>query len=148
MSKQFNICLLMVILLLLSGIWSSQAFGQADHPAKVACPDCGHTNDWASNFCIKCGQPLVEAKHGSQSAILVVGMSRIFHLRDENVVSGTIREIHGDTVAVIETPDGALNIPVMEILAEMADIEKKDGARFVGPVLSEDMQSISLKTPY
>ncbi len=81
-------------------------------------------------------------------ATVEVGMSRIFHLRDGNVVAGTITAIEHDSIAVIEAPDGTLRIPTWEILEEMVDLTKNDNTRFVGPVLSEDDYSISIKTPY
>ncbi len=82
------------------------------------------------------------------SATLDVGMSRLFHLRDGNVINGTIIEIIGDSTAVVETPDGTLRIPTWEILEEMVDLVKQDGTRFEGPMLSEDDFSVSVKTPY
>jgi len=75
-------------------------------------------------------------------------MSRLFHLRDGNVINGTIIEIVGDSVAVVETPDGTLRIPTWEILEEMVELVKQDGTRFEGPMLSEDDFSVSVKTPY
>jgi hypothetical protein len=84
----------------------------------------------------------------SKPATVEVGMSRMFHLRDGNVVSGTIIAIEHDSIAVIEAPDGKLRIPTWEILEEMVDIVKHDDTHFVGPVLSEDDYSISVKTPY
>jgi len=84
----------------------------------------------------------------SKPATVEVGMSRVFHLRDGNVVNGTIIAIEHDSIAVIEAPDGKLRIPTWEILEEMVDIVKHDDTHFVGPVLSEDDYSISVKTPY
>jgi hypothetical protein len=126
-----------------------------EHAATVTCPKCNQVNDWANKFCIKCGTPLAGVKETAirpvtvlQPATLETGMSRTFHLRDGNVVGGTIIAIQGDTDAVIKTVDGDLNIPTCDILAEMVELEKQDETKFIGPVLSEDDYSISVKTPY
>jgi hypothetical protein len=97
-----------------------------------------------SPICAQLTHPQAEAK----PATVEVGMSRVFHLRDGNIVSGTITAIEHDSIAVIESPDGKLRIPTWEILEEMVDIIKHDDTHFVGPVLSEDDYSISVKTPY
>ncbi len=143
------------------GAWCLPAIGQQDHPDHVECPECGHVNEWSNKFCIKCGASLVGAKQEAsakqelvrplrvpQPATLEAGMSRVFHMRDGNVVSGTIIDIEHDSIAVIESPDGLLRIPNREILEEMVDLVKIDETHFVGPVLSEDDYSISIKTPY
>jgi hypothetical protein len=76
------------------------------------------------------------------------GMSRIFHLRDGNVISGTVSSITPTGEAIIETSDGSLRVPVGEVLDEIADLVKHDGTRFTGPILTEDAFSIALRTPY
>lgn len=136
---------------------------EMNHPETVVCPTDGYVNKWASNFCVKDGTSLVATKNSilenlrreksveqlqSKPAMLEVGMSKLFHLRDGNIIKGLIIEIEGDTIAVIETTEGVLRIPSVEILEEMADLVKLDGSHFVGPVLSEDEFSISIKTPY
>jgi len=81
-------------------------------------------------------------------ASIEAGMSRVFHLRDGNVISGTITSVEKDSTALIQTADGILRVPSWQILDEMVDVVKQDNTRFVGPVLSEDDYSISIKTPY
>ncbi|MBM3326954.1 MAG: hypothetical protein FJY65_08255 [Calditrichaeota bacterium] len=81
-------------------------------------------------------------------AVMEVGMSRSFHLQDGNIVTGTVVELVGDSLALIESVDGKLSIPMDHILPEMIDLRKQDGTRFTGPVLSEDDYAISIKTPY
>lgn len=76
------------------------------------------------------------------------GMSRTFHLRDGNIVTGTVSEVTAAGEARIDTPDGTLLVPVTEVLDEIVDLVKHDGARFTGPLLSEDAFSIALRTSY
>ena len=146
------ICALVLLFLL---FWNVQSFGQSDHPSQITCTKCDHLNPWSNNYCIKCGESLIEIKQSfsrqpkdSRPATLEIGMSRVFHLRDENIIAGTIVEIEADSIAVIETPDGLLRIPADEILSEMVDLVKQDDTHFIGPVLSEDEFSLSIKTPY
>ena len=149
-----------LLVILISVIAQAQ---EIRHPETVVCPTDGHVNKWASNFCIKDGTSLVATKNSilenirrektmeqrqSKPAELEVGMSRLFHLRDENIIKGVIIKLEGDSIAVIETAEGVLRIPSVEILEELADLVKLDGSHFVGPVMSEDDFSISLKTPY
>ncbi len=155
MEKKLIKCIIVLAILLVSCFLNSPAVAQDNQPDIVVCPNCGHENPASSNFCIACGNSLAEAKAKPGSAFtegkpatLEVGMSRRFHLRDGNIVSGTVTHIEHDSVAVIETVDGALRIPTREILEEMVDLAKLDGARFFGPILSEDDFSISIKTPY
>jgi len=126
MHKSFKIVIPTMFLLILASILSIPAISQeAPSPKKAA-----------------------EKGSARQFATLEAGMSRIFHLRDGNILSGTIIEIKRDSIAVIETPDGVLQIPIWEVLEEMVDLVKVDETHFVGPVLSEDDYSVSIKTPY
>ena len=75
------------------------------------------------------------------------GMSKRFHLVDGNIIQGTIAKI--DTgVCDIETADGVLKIPTKDILEETAEITKRDGSRYVGPVLRESMEEMTLRSKY
>lgn len=75
------------------------------------------------------------------------GMSKRFHLVDGNIIQGTIIAI--DTgVCSIETEDGVLKIPAKDILEETAEITKRDGSRYVGPVLKESTEEITLRSKY
>ena len=173
MRKRFCLGVMLMALIVLTGSLSSQSFSQSSHPETVVCPECGYTNEWSRTSCAICGASLEEAKNqltvvqqnlkpataderrsvlmpevSLKPATVEVGMSRIFHLRDGNVVAGTITDIERDSIAVIDAPDGTLRIPTWQILDEMVDLEKSDNTRFVGPVLSEDDYSISIKTPY
>jgi hypothetical protein len=152
--------------LLLTGFMNS-GYAQTENSWK--CSNCATENHITNHYCEECGTPYSEpkekvpevkfivepekdvtpqAQHLSNPATLEVGMSKIFHMHDGNIVNGTIVEIVGDSIAVIKSLDGVLKIPTTMILDETADLTKKDGARFVGPVLSEDQFSISVKTPY
>ena len=132
---------------------------QAVDGSVIVCPKCNYSNEARYKFCSKCGTTLhkperlaavVEqsSSRAPQDAVLEVGMSRLFHLRDKNVISGKIVDLPGDTIAVIETVDGKLNIPAKSILAEIVEISKIDETQYSGPLLSEDEYSVSLKTPY
>lgn len=75
------------------------------------------------------------------------GMSKRFHLVDGNIIQGTLVEI--DTgICSIETEDGILKIPAKDILEETAEITKRDGSRYVGPVLKESVEEITLRSKY
>ncbi|NQU05991.1 MAG: zinc ribbon domain-containing protein [Calditrichaeota bacterium] len=148
-----SVCLIFCFVLL--GLLSLPVLAGEDNPNEVTCSECGYVNDSSNKFCIDCGtllknekQKLTESPVSPKPATIEVGMSRLFHLRDGNVVQGTITEIEGDSVAVIDTPDGVLRIPAWEILEEAVDVIKHDDTHFAGPVLSEDDFSISVKTPY
>lgn len=78
---------------------------------------------------------------------LEVGMSKRFHLVDGNIIQGTIGRIDNG-VCDIETSDGVLKIPARDILEETAEITKRDGSRYVGPVLKESMEEITLRSKY
>jgi hypothetical protein len=78
---------------------------------------------------------------------LEVGMSKRFHLVDGNIIQGTITKIEND-VCDIETSDGVLKIPTKDILEETAEITKRDASRYVGPVLRETMEEITLRSKY
>ena len=152
-SRKIIVCLVLIIALIavanVSDLW---AIGSED---KISCPNCDFGNDSKSPFCIKCANVLVVQvsrqnpfENSPQETFLEVGMSRSFHLHDGNIISGIITDILGDTMTVIETPDGILKIPAKDILAEKVDLSKTDFTRFVGAVLSEDDFSISIKTSY
>ena len=160
-----NINTTLLTFVLLSSLFIVDAYAQEiKHPETVVCPTDGYVNKWSSKFCIRDGTSLTAAKNQilekllasvkpkeirkSKPAVLEVGMSRIFHLRDENVIIGTIVAMEGDSIAIIETAEGKLRVPSIEILEEMADLVKQDGTHFLGPILSEDDFSISIKTPY
>jgi len=154
-SKKIIVYLLLIIPLI-AGVIGSDLWA-AGSEEKITCPNCSLDNEANSKFCIRCGNVLHKPKPKEnqipidfmpEETILEVGMSRSFHLRDGNIISGTITEIQGDTMTVIETPDGMLRIPAKDILAEKVDLSKTDFTRFVGAVLSEDDFSISIKTSY
>ncbi len=134
---------------------------EAQRNSNWKCPTCDTINAIENIFCEECGYSSSAMKgmvqNGMSSSLyrelnspatLEVGMSKTFHMHDGNIINGTIVEIIADTTTVIETLDGVLRIPTSMILDETADITKKDGAHFVGPILSEDQFSISVKTPY
>ncbi len=79
--------------------------------------------------------------------ILEVGMAKRFHLIDGNVLLGTIIKKEED-ICHIETEDGVLRVPANSIMEETASILKKDDTRYVGPVLSENAEEISLRSLY
>ena len=164
MKNKYNINIILIAFVLVSSIFAVAAYAQEiKHPDTVVCPTDGYVNKWSSKFCIRDGTSLAATKNKileellasvkpkvrkAKPAVLEVGMSRIFHLRDENVINGTIIAIEGDSIAIIETAEGKLRVPAIEILEEMADLMKLDGTHFLGPILSEDAFSISIKTPY
>ena len=164
MNIKNNITITLLTFVLLSSIFAVAAYAQEiKHPDKVVCPTDGFVNNWSSKFCIRDGTSLAATKNKileellalvkpkvrkTKPAVLEVGMSRIFHLRDENILNGTITAMEGDSIAIIETAEGKLRVPSIEILEEMADLMKQDGTHFLGPILSEDAFSISIKTPY
>lgn len=78
---------------------------------------------------------------------LEVGMSKRFHLVDGNIIQGTITKLENG-VCDIETFDGVLKIPSKDILEETAEITKRDASRYVGPVLRETMEEITLRSKY
>lgn len=129
----------------------------AAEQTKVVCPRCNFANESRYKYCTKCGALLPKAEVAksteietapSQELFLEVGMSRLFHLRNKNVINGKIIALPGDTTAILETVDGRLSIPTREILAELVDVVKIDETQYSGPLLSEDEITISLKTPY
>jgi hypothetical protein len=75
------------------------------------------------------------------------GMSKRFHLVDGNIIQGTIARIDSG-VCFIETADGVLKIPTKDILEETAEITKRDGSRYVGPVLKESIEDITIRSKY
>ena len=79
--------------------------------------------------------------------ILEVGMAKKFHLRDGNIIHGSITEII-DGECKITTKEGILTIPMTDILEETVDLTKHDEARYKGPLLKEDRTSIVLRSNY
>ncbi len=78
---------------------------------------------------------------------LEVGMSKRFYMVDGNVIDGSITSID-DGICSINTVDGNLKIPVNEILEESVSLLKKDGSRYKGPVIKEDLERIVIKSKY
>lgn len=78
---------------------------------------------------------------------LEVGMSKRFHLVDGNIIQGTITKI-ADGVCHLETQEGVLMIPTTDILEETAEISKRDESRYVGPVINETVETISIRSKY
>ena len=74
-------------------------------------------------------------------------MAKKFHLRDGNIIHGSITEII-DGECKITTKEGILTIPMTDILEETVDIIKNDEARYKGPLLKEDRTSIVLRSNY
>ena len=79
--------------------------------------------------------------------ILEVGMAKKFHLRDGNIIHGSITEIIDGNCKIV-TKEGVLTIPMTDILEETVDIIKHDEARYKGPLLKEDRTSIVLRSNY
>ena len=79
--------------------------------------------------------------------ILEVGMAKKFHLRDGNIIHGSITDIV-DGECKITTKEGILTIPMTDILEETVDLTKHDEARYKGPLLKEDRTSIVLRSNY
>jgi hypothetical protein len=78
---------------------------------------------------------------------LEIGMSKLFHLVDGNIIQGTITAI-GEGICSIETQDGILQVPSTDILEETAEVTKRDGSRYVGPVLKESSEEITVRSKY
>ena len=121
----------------------------------VVCPNCKAEVDPGSRFCTECGYDLtlltqdVTKAESLNEPTVEVGMSKQFHLKDGNVVAGTVVAMEEEgKIAVISSQDGTLRLPVREILEEMVDVRKMDGAHYVGPVLMEDEIELSIRTPY
>lgn len=75
------------------------------------------------------------------------GMSKRFHLVDGNIIYGTILKIEGD-ICHLETSEGVLKIPTRDILEETAEVTKRDESRYVGPVIKETLETISVHSKY
>jgi len=81
------------------------------------------------------------------ATVLEEGMSKRFHLVDNNIIDGTIIKIEDD-ICQIETADGLLFIPKSDILDEVVKVSKKDGARYSGPVINETPEDITIRSNY
>jgi hypothetical protein len=75
------------------------------------------------------------------------GMSKRFHLVDGNIIQGTIVKIEGG-ICQLQTQEGILKIPTADILEETAEISKRDESRYVGPVINETVETISIRSKY
>jgi len=75
------------------------------------------------------------------------GMSKRFHLIDGNIIQGTILRIE-DNICQLETAEGVLKIPTKDILEETAEISKRDESRYIGPVIKETLETISIRSKY
>lgn len=81
------------------------------------------------------------------ATILEVGMSKRFHLVDNNIIEGKIIKIE-DGICQIETVDGLLFISKSDILDEVVKVSKKDGTRYSGPVINETPEDITIRSNY
>ena len=81
------------------------------------------------------------------ATILEEGMSKRFHLVDNNIIEGTIINVEDD-ICQIETVDGILFIPKSDILDEVVKVSKKDGTRYSGPVINETPEDITIRSNY
>jgi hypothetical protein len=75
------------------------------------------------------------------------GMSKRFHLIDGNIIHGTILKIEND-FCHLETTEGVLKVPTKDILEETAEVTKRDESRYVGPVIKETLETISIHSKY
>ncbi|MFA6439597.1 MAG: hypothetical protein WCX28_09830 [Bacteriovoracaceae bacterium] len=75
------------------------------------------------------------------------GMSKRFHLVDGNIIQGTIVKIESG-ICQLQTQEGILKIPTADILEETAEISKRDDSRYVGPVINETVETISIRSKY
>ena len=78
---------------------------------------------------------------------LEIGMSKQFYLIDGNRLMGKIEEIN-DNICHIKTAEGLLKIPMSDILEETIDLTKIDDARYKGPLISEDEESLIIRSKY
>ncbi|SVC93197.1 uncharacterized protein METZ01_LOCUS346051, partial [marine metagenome] len=79
--------------------------------------------------------------------ILEIGMSKKFYLKDGNVIRGDIIDI-ADGRCHIVTTEGTLKIPMTDILEETVDITKNDDARYKGPLLQENQETLIVRSNY
>ena len=79
--------------------------------------------------------------------VLEVGMSKYFYLVDGNRIRGVITDIRNDKCA-IETAEGILWVPMVDILEERIDLIKLDDTRYIGPLLKEDNESLLIRSKY
>jgi len=78
---------------------------------------------------------------------LEIGMSKQFYLIDGNVLRGKILDIQNNRCH-IQTAEGLLKIPMTDILEETVDLIKTDEARYKGPLLTEDEESMVVRSNY
>ncbi len=113
-------------------------------------PISGLSQDQASELItfLQSDSPLSqEGEEPILAEILEVGMAKRFHLKDGNIIHGSIIEIDGE-LCVMETAEGILNIPMTDILEETVDITKNDNARYKGPLLQEDGTTVVIRSKY
>ena len=79
--------------------------------------------------------------------VLEVGMSKYFYLIDGNRIMGEIVKIE-DMKCSIQTAEGVLLVPIIDILEETVDLIKLDDTRYKGPLLKEDAESLLLRSRY
>jgi len=91
--------------------------------------------------------PIPDENDPILAEILEVGMAKRFHLKDGNIIHGSIIEIK-EGICAMETLEGTLNIPMSDILEETVDIIKNDNARYKGPLLQEDGTTVVIRSKY
>jgi hypothetical protein len=95
----------------------------------------------------KSSPPTTQDRSPLIAQYLEPGMSKRFHLVDGNIIHGTILKIDGD-ICHLETTEGVLKIPTKDILEETAEVTKRDESRYVGPVIKETLETISIHSKY
>ena len=68
---------------------------QESTPQTIDCPKCGHTNDWSSNFCLRCGFPMKDAK------------AEVLRMTSEGAAGATPEEPPARPAAAAAKADGA-----------------------------------------
>ena len=79
--------------------------------------------------------------------VLEVGMSKYFYLIDGNRIRGVITKIENNKCS-IQTAEGILLVPMIDILEETIDLVKIDDTRYKGPLLREDAESLLIRSKY